>query len=1096
MIDLDESESFATTLGQTNPSHDYQRPREKSELPKGGLQRIPSNNFTIDIPSTHGRHRKKDSSQSSPHISRHFRAHRSSSPDELVNFTKNARIQREDEGQKNTDQRSDGGNRQRAQHYDSLLASSPPDVSLSSMAPKNRKDLGNDVSRLSTPRVERRLQTEDESPDALQNDVTTKTSLAKQIGDSNQGRLNTKDKFRSTQRAKPVVLKHAHKVHQFRLIEYLCFNVLSTKGCALFVDETEESLWLGFADPLLNTDPLWKVPTKSIDRIEHCTESEEPRITISTRGHIPLPKLGFEFESDDTRRKFIKTLTDTDSTIKLISRDSNYLHGFFQNFSQRQVESTRSLDSRYSHVKRPQITSLSTAYGEEPEREAPVKRRRMIDNLDSPSNQYEAEMLLGSHIDQDSSVGDVKDSTSGTESAKLAIAKSDSGHTSSEARQPRRMTRSRIVDKHDFEAEPNREVGKPSVFGTLQRWKRPLIYPRAGKKRETVQFDDLQRLDDDEFLNDNLVSLFIRYLEEHAAKDTMKKVHFFNSFLFEALTKESKGRRGINFDAVRRWTVKVDLFSRDFVVVPVNENLHWFVMIICNLSYFRRMRELKEEEDDEDQELEEGADYDEDDIVEVIEKTERDKPEIILRSDLKQDPSEASARSSFAEMSLDDHSLEISSNLNSAEPVKGIRRGKKQHRRSLPKYAPDKPVIITLDSLDHARSATATALRQYIVAEAKDKQNWHIDPAEIKGMTAKGIPHQDNFSDCGLYLCMYLEQFILQPYEFVRKILQRSNETRWPKQIASSDLRDRLRNMLLALHEEQHSDAEQKTDIPPLGSIMVQMSESGDHTDISDLDPAVIRAARERYTQRKTPSQAQMSDPTQEAFSAREGVKMIESMDEWKDMTNDTILIDDDSQSQPIHIDGRRETPSKSPYFAHSKEAGAFSSHGTKPGPQTPEDDPATLAQKLRRERSPHPPDGREAQVDANHSKEINVGLANSSSKDIESQEFISSPATLPPKSSPGGSMYRKGHQRFKKPSKQENRDTIDEVSSSVAPFGSSHRSHQPFASSRAESDMAEAPPDVIHMTKGRQILHDITLGKSKHKGAEDSPESEPKMLV
>ena len=34
-------------------------------------------------------------------------------------------------------------------------------------------------------------------------------------------------------------------------------------------------------------------------------------------------------------------------------------------------------------------------------------------------------------------------------------------------------------------------------------------------------------------------------------------------------------------DRVKRWTRKVNIFEKDFVVVPINENYHWYLCIIC-----------------------------------------------------------------------------------------------------------------------------------------------------------------------------------------------------------------------------------------------------------------------------------------------------------------------------------------------------------------------------------------------------------------------------------------------------------------------------------------------------------------------------------
>lgn len=32
---------------------------------------------------------------------------------------------------------------------------------------------------------------------------------------------------------------------------------------------------------------------------------------------------------------------------------------------------------------------------------------------------------------------------------------------------------------------------------------------------------------------------------------------------------------------VKNWTKNVNLFEKDFIIVPINENCHWFLAIIC-----------------------------------------------------------------------------------------------------------------------------------------------------------------------------------------------------------------------------------------------------------------------------------------------------------------------------------------------------------------------------------------------------------------------------------------------------------------------------------------------------------------------------------
>jgi hypothetical protein len=62
----------------------------------------------------------------------------------------------------------------------------------------------------------------------------------------------------------------------------------------------------------------------------------------------------------------------------------------------------------------------------------------------------------------------------------------------------------------------------------------------------------------------------IRYLYNEL-KVSIDRVFFFNTYFFEALTKNTKGRGAINYDAVKSWTRRDDVFDYDHIVVPINE---------------------------------------------------------------------------------------------------------------------------------------------------------------------------------------------------------------------------------------------------------------------------------------------------------------------------------------------------------------------------------------------------------------------------------------------------------------------------------------------------------------------------------------------
>ena len=376
---------------------------------------------------------------------------------------------------------------------------------------------------------------------------------------------------------------------------------------------------------------------------------------------------------------------------------------------------------------------------------------------------------------------------------------------------------------------------------------RPLVYPRFGKKKAEVDAQDLERLRAYEFLNDNLIGFYIRFLEDHldrCNKEVAKRVYFFNSYFFATLTNAPGRKRGINYEGVEKWTRNVDLFGYDYVVVPINENAHWYLTIICNLPSLKSSLEVDTKLAAESK-LSSAGGKDVQEIPETQETgdTSSNKDQNSSQVVDSESSQEESARESFASMKLDSDSKpkdavneewpedeenpsltrtkfsspadkeKTSQKEDSKEGSKTTRQTRKQKKNSRPlsakvsiKNSTQRPCIITFDSLDMSRPSTVRVLKDYLSQEAQSKKGVEIDTSLIKGMKAghRHIPLQPNFSDCGLYLLAYLEKFVQDPDSFVKKLL--ANEMRvkedWPP-LRSGLLRTRLRGFLDRLYDEQ-----------------------------------------------------------------------------------------------------------------------------------------------------------------------------------------------------------------------------------------------------------------------------------------------------
>ena len=100
------------------------------------------------------------------------------------------------------------------------------------------------------------------------------------------------------------------------------------------------------------------------------------------------------------------------------------------------------------------------------------------------------------------------------------------------------------------------------------------VYPESGTGAVTITTADTPRLEPGVFLNDNLVDFDLRFIYENLSDTLRNRTHLFSSFFYKRLVCE--GHAG-----VRTWTEGINLFSKDFLIIPICEHLHWYLAIIC-----------------------------------------------------------------------------------------------------------------------------------------------------------------------------------------------------------------------------------------------------------------------------------------------------------------------------------------------------------------------------------------------------------------------------------------------------------------------------------------------------------------------------------
>ncbi|KAK5088612.1 hypothetical protein LTR05_002832 [Lithohypha guttulata] len=608
-----------------------------------------------------------------------------------------------------------------------------------------------------TPRaskIEQRLK--GESPDALQEGFHSPSI----------DRKSRHVSLSPTEKARPLG-------QHFQLDTFVSCKFCKAKNCHLEIQEQTKSIDISYRDEEMMKDGLWPdIPVKKITDMIWPDEGEcrVVMLKFSACDLLPGTTWYLEFNSLKEMTAFHSLVLRIDPTIKMSHRSSARLQA--------------ALTSAYVTTSQPVKNPLNTSTADTVTRsfsdgnsEAVRKRPRLVDHLDAPPRR------ASEHVKSESR-------------ERLRASASVSRSQDAEFRQSRntlssRQTRSGVVKRPEKEPTPPIQIDADPRRRD-PAWVKPLVYPKTGKK-ETVTWDDLGRLEDGEFINDSLVGLFLRYLQVNANPEHLKRMHFFSTFFFETLVK--KGKRQVNYEGVKNWTKNVNIFSRDFIVVPVCENLHWYVMILCNLKALVDLEDQPRSEKDE---------------PETNPAIHEDKKEVVPTKNILE--SDVMTRDQLADDRSDFECEETDS--------KKRRAGRKPRVVVQRKYDVNGPIIITLDSLDMSRSLTAGLLKDYLVEEAKTKLHKDIDKSSIKGMSAKDIPHQGNWYDCGMYLCMYLEQFMANPHDFVKSLLRRESIIKWPQRLRSDALRDRLYYLMDELYKSQ--DAAEQAHLPLVGRILIR----------------------------------------------------------------------------------------------------------------------------------------------------------------------------------------------------------------------------------------------------------------------------------
>ncbi|XP_070694324.1 sentrin-specific protease 7 [Pempheris klunzingeri] len=309
----------------------------------------------------------------------------------------------------------------------------------------------------------------------------------------------------------------------------------------------------------------------------------------------------------------------------------------------------------------------------------------------------------------------------------------------------------------------------------------------------TVTMEDLQCLDSGQFLNDVIIDFYLKYLLQKASAAVTERCHIFSSFFYKQLTRRDNASEGGTNDSCQRqrrhqrvktWTRHVDIFKKDFLFVPVNQEAHWYLVVIC----FPGLDEPKSEAwNGPKSRTEKGESLDQQ--VTEASKSPNDNTET--------PPTPPTLNHSDNVDTEKESAQEETSKDAPPDPVVNCTE-QTCHRKTVCK----RPCILIMDSLKlslHER--VFKLLREYLQSEWEVRRGSSRDfsPDQMQSSHSQ-VPLQDNSSDCGLYLLQYVESFLKDPVVHFDLPLHLG---RWFPRQQVRRKRDEIRDLVLHLYRHQ-----------------------------------------------------------------------------------------------------------------------------------------------------------------------------------------------------------------------------------------------------------------------------------------------------
>uniref|UniRef100_A0A0K8T5L9 Ubiquitin-like protease family profile domain-containing protein n=2 Tax=Lygus hesperus TaxID=30085 RepID=A0A0K8T5L9_LYGHE len=134
-----------------------------------------------------------------------------------------------------------------------------------------------------------------------------------------------------------------------------------------------------------------------------------------------------------------------------------------------------------------------------------------------------------------------------------------------------KITESILVEEEEEEITTEKPVLTPQMLSKVQNAQNPTLNPNqvlVSKFKLDIRRADFMTLKNLNWLNDAIINFYMELIVERSGSEKKyPSVYVFSTFFFPGLKN--------GYERVRRYTKKVDLFSKELILVPIHLSVHW-----------------------------------------------------------------------------------------------------------------------------------------------------------------------------------------------------------------------------------------------------------------------------------------------------------------------------------------------------------------------------------------------------------------------------------------------------------------------------------------------------------------------------------------